>query len=153
TDPGWDGETALDLDMVSAGCPDCKILLVQADSSDGSNLGIAVNTAASLGAHAISQSFGGSEDGTEPQQDGMYFDHPGVLITASSGDSGFAGGAQYPATSVKVLAVGGTSLTTAAGARGWSERAWRGAGSGCSGSEAKPSWQTDVGCTRRVEAD
>ena len=51
-------------------------------------------------------------------------------MTASSGDSGF--GTSYPANSRYVTAVGGTSLFTAANARGWTETAWTGAGSGCS---------------------
>ena len=38
-------------------------------------------------------------------------------------------------------------------ARGWTETAWSGAGSGCSAYEAKPSWQTDTGCAKRTVAD
>ena len=33
------------------------------------------------------------------------------------------------------------------------ESAWSGAGSGCSAYEAKPSWQTDTGCSRRTVSD
>jgi subtilase family serine protease len=75
-----------------------------------------------------------------------------VAITASSGDSGF--GVIWPAASQYVTAVGGTSLKTASGARGWSETAWSGAGSGCSAFEPKPTaWQKDTGCARRTVAD
>jgi subtilase family serine protease len=74
-------------------------------------------------------------------------------VTASSGDSGYAAGPQFPATSPHVTAVGGTHLVTAANSRGWTETVWSGAGSGCSTIYAKPAWQTDTGCTKRVEAD
>jgi hypothetical protein len=49
-DSGWAGETALDLDMASAACPKCKIVLVQADDDNGDGLMIAQKTAATLGA-------------------------------------------------------------------------------------------------------
>ena len=38
-------------------------------------------------------------------------------------------------------------------ARGWTETAWSGSGSGCSAYEPKPAWQTDSGCARRTVAD
>jgi hypothetical protein len=50
SDPGWDQEQALDLDMVSAMCPKCKLLLVQANSVSGKDLYTAVSEAAKLGA-------------------------------------------------------------------------------------------------------
>jgi subtilase family serine protease len=55
-----------------------------------------------------------------------------------------------------VVAVGGTSLARATtSARGWTETAWSGAGSGCSSYNTKPSWQGSVNtaCTRRGETD
>ena len=58
---GWAQETALDLDMVSAMCPNCKIILVEANSASFADLAAAENTAASLGAHVISNSYGGGE--------------------------------------------------------------------------------------------
>ena len=147
---GWAQETALDLDMASAMCPSCKILLVQASSSSYANFATAENTAAALGAHVISNSYGGSESGTTSYE--SAYNHPGVAITVSSGDSGY--GVQFPASSPHVTAVGGTSLSTASGtSRGWSETAWSGAGSGCSTVYAKPSWQTDGGCSMRTVAD
>ena len=69
----------------------------------------------------------------------------------SSGDSGY--GVEYPAASQYVTAVGGTSLSKNSSARGWTESAWSGAGSGCSAYEPKPSWQHDAGCSRRTVAD
>ena len=79
------------------------------------------------------------------------YDHPGVAIIASSGDSGY--GVSWPASSRYVTAVGGTTLTQSAGGRGWTETAWSGSGSGCSAYEPKPTWQTDKGCARRTVAD
>jgi subtilase family serine protease len=149
TDVGWDQETALDLDMASAICPSCQILLVEADTNSNANLSAAVNEAASLGAHVISNSYGGGESGTTAFE--AAYDHPGIAITASSGDGGF--GVEFPASSPHVTAVGGTSLRTAANARGWTETAWSGAGSGCSTVYAKPAWQTDTGCANRTVAD
>ena len=153
---GWAQEISLDLDMVSAICPNCHILLVEATTSSLVNLGTAVNEAAALGANAISNSYGGGESSNDPSYDSSYYNHPGIAITASSGDSGY--GAQYPAASQYVTSVGGTSLTRASNARGWSESVWSGAGSGCSAYDAQPSWQSSVGaitavCGKRAIAD
>jgi hypothetical protein len=104
-----------------------------------------------MGAFAISNSYGGSEDSSITSADSQYFNHPGIFITASSGDDGY--GASYPATSAHVTAVGGTSLSTSTNSRGWNETAWNGAGSGCSKYIAKPSWQHDTSCTKRMMAD
>jgi subtilase family serine protease len=149
TDTGWSQESALDLDMASAICPSCKLILVEASSASFQNLATAVNTAASLGAHVISNSYGGGESGAASFD--SFYTHPGVAITASSGDSGF--GVEFPASSPHVTAVGGTSLRVASNTRGWTETAWNGAGSGCSTVFAKPSWQTDPGCANRTVAD
>jgi subtilase family serine protease len=148
TNTGWDQEQALDLDMVSAMCPNCRILLVQASSATLGNLAAAENTAAS-GAHVISNSYGGGESGSTSVE--SAYNHPGVAITVSTGDSGY--GVQFPASSPHVTAVGGTSLTQASNARGWAESAWSGGGSGCSTVYAKPTWQKDTLCTMRMEAD
>jgi subtilase family serine protease len=153
---GWAQEISLDLDMVSAICPNCHILLVESNSAFMSDLGSAVNEAAALGANVISNSYGGGDSSSDSSYDASYFNHPGVVITASTGDSGY--GVQYPAASQYVTAVGGTSLTTASNSRGWSETAWNGAGSGCSSYETQPSWQSAVSnitanCAGRAVAD
>ena len=142
---GWSSEIMLDMEMVSAICPNCHILLVEASSPSTANLGTAVNTAVAQGAVAVSNSYGGSESSSETSADNSYYKHAGVAIVASSGDSGY--GVEYPAASPYVTAVGGTSLTRASNARGWSESVWstsstEGAGSGCSAYEPKPSFQT-----------
>jgi hypothetical protein len=150
-DTGWGGEISLDLDMVSAACPGCKIILVEANSASNDDLGAAVNAAAALGANAISNSYGGSESSSDTSTDTQYYNHPGILITASAGDNGY--GVEYPAAGEYVLGVGGTSLTTSTSTRGWAEAAWSDGGSGCSAYEKKPSFQTDTGCSKRTVAD
>ncbi|MFF0788111.1 putative Ig domain-containing protein [Streptomyces spiralis] len=155
-DTGWAGEEALDIDMVSAVCPNCNIILVEANSATDTDLGTAENEAVALGAKFVSNSWGGGEASNQTTEDSQYFRHPGVAITVSAGDSGY--GAEYPATSQYVTAVGGTALTTASNSRGWSESVWHtnsteGTGSGCSAYDPKPSWQTDTGCAKRMEAD
>src|SRR3954469_23049648 len=138
---GWAQEISLDLDMVSAVCPNCRILLVEASSASYANLGTAVNRAAAMGATQISNSYGGAEFSSVSSYDSSYYKHPGVDVTVSSGDDGY--GVGFPASSQYVTAVGGTSLVQATSGRGWSETAWSGAGSGCSGYIAKPAWQHD----------
>jgi subtilase family serine protease len=157
TDTGWAGEESLDVDMVSAVCPQCHILLVEASSASDADLYTAEDYAA---AHAtfVSNSWGGNEYSGEVTDDNNHFNHPGHVITASAGDSDT--GAQFPATSQFITTVGGTSLTRASNARGWSEVVWKtstteGTGSGCSSMISKPSWQnvSTGSCTRRAEAD
>jgi hypothetical protein len=151
---GWAQEISLDLDMASAICPKCNLLLVEASSNSWANLGAAVNrAAATAGVVAISNSWSSNEFSSETNStyDGGYFNHPGIAITAASGDSGY--GVQYPASSRNVIGVGGTHLTKSGSPATYSETVWKGAGSGCSAYETKPSWQTDTGCTRRTVAD
>ncbi|HET9075094.1 MAG TPA: S53 family peptidase [Solirubrobacteraceae bacterium] len=154
---GWAEEESLDVDMVSAICPQCNIVLVEANKPSTADLGTAVNTAASLGATEISNSYGGNESTNDPTYDSQYYNHPGIAVTASSGDSGY--GVEYPAASPDVTAVGGTSLSRASGTtRGWSETAWSGAGAGCSADDPQPAWQSAVvnlaaACANRAVAD
>jgi hypothetical protein len=151
---GWEAEESLDFDMVSAICPRCSILLVQAKSTSIADLGTAENTAVSMGAKFVSNSWSGSEFSGETSYD-TYFNHPGAAIAFASGDSGYGSG--YPASSQYVTSVGGTTLTTSNGTR-TGETAWNGTGSGCSADEAKPAWQTAdsnalSGCLNRTEND
>jgi Subtilase family len=152
TDVGWAAEISLDVDMVSAVCPNCQILLVEANSNDNDNLYAAVNRAVGMGARHVSNSWGGPERSDQTDTDNSVFNHPGVAITASTGDSGI--GPQYPATSRFVTAVGGTSLFRSSSGRGFTETAWPGAGSGCSAFDARAPWQNvPTGCGQRAEAD
>jgi len=149
-DIGWAQESALDVDMASAMCPNCQIWLVEANNNSFKHLAKAVDKAAQLGAHVISNSYGGG-DGAGAAKFEPSYNHPGIAITASSGDSGY--GSQTPAAMPHVIAVGGTRLVHDGSERGWGETVWSGAGSGCSKHYDKPSWQTDVGCKTRMEAD
>jgi subtilase family serine protease len=150
-DAGWSLEIALDVEIVHAICPNCKILLVEASSNSFVNL-IAAEDYAIAHATIVSNSWGGSEfpSETTSSYDG-HFNHIGHPITFSSGDNGY--GAEYPAASQYVTAVGGTTLTLNSNNTYKSETVWSGAGSGCSAYEPKPTWQVDTGCVRRTVAD
>jgi subtilase family serine protease len=137
TDPGWALEIALDVETAHQICQNCKILLVEANTASFSNLATAVNTAARLGADAISNSYGGSELSTTIN--GAY-NHSGIAITASSGDNGY--GVETPASYNTVIAVGGTSLKITSSNGYSSESVWSGAGSGCSSYFSARSFQT-----------
>ncbi|MFC4505626.1 MULTISPECIES: S53 family peptidase [Streptomyces] len=155
-DSGWAEEESLDLDMASAVCPNCNILLVEATSASMANLGKSVNEAVALGAKYVSNSYGGSESSSDTSYDTSYFKHAGVAITVSAGDEGY--GAEYPAASRYVTSVGGTALSSSSTTRGWTEKVWNtssteGTGSGCSAYDAKPTWQTDTGCSKRTISD
>ncbi|MHB8334779.1 MAG: S53 family peptidase [Acidimicrobiales bacterium] len=146
----WSEEISLDLDMVSAICPNCKILLVEASSASITDLGTAVKYAAS-NANVVSNSYGAAEFSGETTYD-SYYKHQGVPITVSAGDNGY--GVEYPAASPYVTAVGGTTLVKDSSTRGWSESVWSGSGSGCSAYEPNPGWQPTNQCAKgRTVAD
>lgn len=152
-DDGWALEESLDLDMASAVCPNCKIVLAEGNTNFDNDLESTEDEAASLGANVISDSWGEPEFGAASPAAACvsHFSHPGVAITASSGDSGF--GVIFPSTCASVISVGGTTLFQDNSARGWGELAWVGAGSGCSGYITKPAWQRDRLCGKRTAAD
>jgi subtilase family serine protease len=149
-DVGWSEEISLDLDMASAICPNCHILLVEAKTNSLANLSTAENRAATMGANVISNSYGAGD--LPDSQYGAAYNHPGIAITVSSGDSGF--GVQFPASSHYVTAVGGTHLVMSGTTR-VSETAWSGAGSGCSIYNTALSGQAgfNTGCSLRAVAD
>jgi hypothetical protein len=190
---GWDVEIATDVEVAHSVCQTCRIRLVEANSAEYPALEAAERTAArpagegGAGATEISNSWGGEE----PASDGSAFNHPGTVITASAGDNGYLNwteaetaaaekrsyysGADYPASSPRVVAVGGTELTLTTSGTRQSERVWNedpnpeagnsgGGGGGCSSvfapqpwQRAVPDWST-VGCEssgppRRAVAD
>ncbi len=158
----WELETSLDMDMVSAACPHCHILLVEATNAAAKNTGASVNTAVALGATEVSNSYGYPEDykpwcgATGCTRFASDYEHAGIPVTASAGDSSYRDegfGVSFPAAVPTVIAVGGTNLYKAKNARGWREVAWEETGSGCSEFEPKPAWQTDTGCCKRTEND
>jgi subtilase family serine protease len=151
-DLAWSKEISLDLDMVSAACPECRIALVEAGGQDVPSLGVAENLAASLpGVVAIANSWGVAESAQQLGWD-HFFHHPAIAVVVASGDLGYQ--AVYPAASPDVTAVGGTTLRRSSHSpRGWVETAWSSSGSGCSAFEPKPVWQHDPSCGHRAIAD
>src|SRR5271165_1817114 len=152
-DGGWAIEEATDLAAVSALCPDCHLLLVEASSTAWPDMVTAMQTAAQLGARQISDSWSAVAASQPPGQ--LAF--PGVAVIAASGDSGYVGsGADYPAAADGVTAAGGTTLQSAAGPgnpRGFTETAWSGSGSGCVSAAPKPAFQSTTGCSGRAYVD
>jgi subtilase family serine protease len=152
---GWGVEETLDVAMVSAACPLCKIIMVESARSAFGDLAAAEDTAVRLGAQVVSNSYGGREDGFT-QAEARHYIHPGHVIVAASGDSGFTA-AVFPANLANVTGAGGTTLARATNARGWTETVWNGgggaSGSGCSAYVAKPAWQHDPHCPGRASAD
>jgi hypothetical protein len=146
----WAGEISIDVQMARAICQSCKILLVEASSEEFGDLGTAVNAAVKAGATEISNSYGGAEEHGYAVLGTTYFDHPGVVLAASSGDCGYfnkacpgeATAANFPADSPDVLAVGGTSLNESKGS--WSSTVWNEGGSGCSKVFDAAPWQSAV---------
>ena len=176
----YDLETSLDVQMISAICPNCNILLVEANAPTAGDEIAAVNTAEQADAVSLSWAWDG-----EPFTQSPFNAHPNSVIVAASGDwgagcdIGLRGGTAPPACepcSFKdVVCVGGTTLTpNSYVSRGFDEVVWDGlsntsnecpsihggsttfscaTGSGCSGQIAKPAWQNDTGCVTRSESD
>ncbi len=162
----WASEISIDVQMAHAICQSCHILLVETDTEEFSDLAKGVNAAVKLGATEVSNSYGGTEEGSDAELESSSYNHPGTVITASSGDCGYYNklcpelvpGAEFPADSPHVLSVGGTSVHESGGV--WTSTAWEEGGSGCSVVFNAPFWQTSVanfaatGCgSGRAEAD
>ena len=156
-DCGWDVELSLDMEMVSAGCPNCNVVVMEASTSNLSDLGTAVDSAVKkVGATVVSNSYQGGGGGSKKdlKQEAKYFDHPGAIILASSGDGGYENTEGIPAAFASVVAVGGTTLSYAG--KRISETVWDGSGSGCNNAVKKPSWQTGAAgtdCSGRTAND
>ena len=166
----WATEISIDVQMVHAICQDCHVLLVEANSEEFTDLGAAVNAAVKAGATEVSNSYGGPEEpalaNLFSELNSSYYEHSGVVITASSGDCGYLnegcsgrpGTADFPASSPDVVAVGGTTLTKRKEV--WSSTVWEGSGGGCSQIFTAAPWQSGVanfaatGCeSQRLVAD
>jgi hypothetical protein len=144
---GWGQEASIDTQIASAVCPNCKLVVVEASSDSPAALLSAARTAVAHGATVVSNSYSMNESAAE--DDAGYA--IGVPFVFGAGDSG--AGAQWPAASTHVIAVGGTSLARDGSARGWSESVWSGSGGGCSAYVAKPAWQADTECANRTAND
>ena len=153
-DDGWAQETSLDIEMASAICPHCSILLVEAKIPTMANFDRAVSVAAEFkGVKSISNSYGGSDNGEFKYPSFAAASAKGIAVVASSGDSGY--GASAPASFASVIAVGGTSLRLDARGKWDSETAWTKAGSGCSTYNRAAAWQPVfmTGCAGKMAAD
>ncbi len=158
-EPGWGVETTLDVEMVSAACPECRIMLVEAGAPGITQLGTSNEEAVRLGGTTVSNSWGSAGEFSEETEYNHYFDHPGTPAFFAGGDEGY--GAKYPASSPYVVAVGGTELRKEpSSSRGWEELVWNrkaekggATGSGCSKYEPKPAWQHDPACSKRMAND
>ncbi len=137
----WDLETALDVEWAHAIAPTAKILLVEASTASGKNLLAAVDyVAKKKDVRAVSMSWGGAEFPEETTLDSHFTSASKASFFASSGDSG--SGVSWPASSPKVIAVGGTSIALSAQRKFIKETAWLGSGGGVSAYEKEPGFQS-----------
>jgi hypothetical protein len=164
-------EVALDVEAVRGVCNTCHILLVEAASSNIASIAVAENTAIRLGATEVANAFGEPEQ-TESKKVIAAFNHPGVVITAATGDDGWYGwdlannpgqlsqnAAEFPSTTSTVVAVGGTEMGVSQDGSRAFESVWNedgvedsngmangiaegASGGGCSELFKAPSWQT-----------
>ena len=146
-------ETALDLDMASAACPKCKLLLLQlppidafADSTKQlhaaeDHFAAAVQTAKSRGAKAVSISYGYPTDSYDATgSPATKMNVTGMTVTASTGDYGYNGlFPPWPQVLPSVVAVGGTELSQSSSGA-WHDAVWDGGGSGCSAGLTRPAY-------------
>ncbi len=160
-DNGFGAEADLAVETVHGICQNCRILLVEASSTDNGDLAAAVDTAARLGAKVISTSYTLAEP-LDAVALAAHYEHPGVVITAAAGDHGYGDGPQFPASIPGVVAVGGTHLEVGGNGQYVRESAWSSSGlsggSGCSAKFPAASWQlpasNSVGCAgQRTIAD
>jgi hypothetical protein len=152
TNTGWGEEESLDLDAVSALCPNCHILLVEANSAGTSDLETAEQAALASGATLISNSWGGQQ---APGYAASDFSRAGVAVLAATGDWRYNSDDElpgWPASLASVDAIGGTTLTASTTPRGFTETGWADTTSGCA-DQAKPVYQTDTGCAGRAYGD
>ncbi len=162
---GWSVEESLDVETVRSVCQECKIILVEANSNSISDLATADEEAYSLGATEVSNSWGGTESSGDTSYE-ADFNHPGIVVTASTGDSGYfnwdkfadANAPNFPSSFGDVVAVGGTSLSLNSNGTRNAETVWDddnlgavnptgnggSSGGGCSTVFPAPSWQTSV---------
>ena len=143
----WGREIDLDVEMVSASCPNCTIYLIEANTFDIANLDKAEAAAVTLGAHITTNSW--LCHPITSCLDQKDFDTPGVTYVANAWDNAYGVGA--PMAFPTVVSVGGTILSRSGST--YSEVVWSDTGGGCAMNVAKPSWQHDPGCSGRTTND
>jgi kumamolisin len=144
-DTGWGVEEDLDIEWAHAMAPSAKIYLVEACSSNYSDLLIAEDMAAAkvlaAGGGDVSNSWGSGEFSGENGYDSHFLafqlNLPGITFFASAGDSGL--GAAYPSSSPWVVSAGGTTVNRDVNGNFLSESCWSGSGGGISAQEV---WQS-----------
>ncbi len=146
---GWGSEIDLDVDMVSASCPNCTIDLIEVSDYNGRSIATAERKAAKLGAHVVSNSFGCVRCLGPRQVLEKAFEIPGVTHVVSAGDRGYL--TDVPMEFGSVVSVGGTILSRSGSV--YSEVVWPDTGGGCATHFAKPSWQDDPSCSGRTTND
>jgi hypothetical protein len=148
---GWASEVSIDVQMAHGICQTCHILLVEAKTEEFSDLAAGVNAAVDLGATEVSNSYGSTEETGLKELESSSYNHPGVVLTVSSGDCAYLNracpeelpeGTEFPADSPHVVAVGGTSVHESGGV--WTSSVWKDGGSGCSALFSAPLWESGV---------
>jgi hypothetical protein len=161
-DSGWELEISLDLDAVSALCPNCHIDLIEANTSGPSDLAAAQLEAGILTPNVISDSWDQALSGRQARNFPTTGDYTfgGITTVAASGDAGYPGSStnDFPAALPGVTAAGGTTLqpnstSGVQNVRGFTETAWSGTGSGCNLGATQPSYQAGYACTGRSYSD
>jgi subtilase family serine protease len=145
TSTGFLIESALDLEWAHAMAPNAPIFLIEAANNSLVNLGNAANVGGQLvaasGGGEVSISFGGREFTQETLFD-PFFDVPGAVFLASSGDSP---GVSYPSASPNVISAGGTSISrNRTTGDFFLESTWQDAGGGPSQVEPRPAFQDRI---------
>ena len=151
TNEGWSIEESLDVEWAHALAPAATILVVEAQSQSRQSLINAVNAARHTpGVDVISMSWGFPESANESTYNNIFTTppgHRGITFLAASGDSGAAGGPEWPSVTPSVVAVGGTTLNVSFSGRYESETAWVDSGGGLSRYEGEPGYQRSVQVT------
>jgi hypothetical protein len=149
---GWGGEESLDTEMVSAVCPTCKIVLIEATNQSNTNL-LAAEALASASYKYISNSWSVHESEQLHECCDSYFEQPGILYTAASGDNGHVAKSWWPPVIPNVVAVGETQITSLSPRM---ESAYPGSASSCSTIYPRPAFQEAIWsppCTMRANVD
>jgi hypothetical protein len=147
TSGGWAAESDSDVEIVSAVCGNCQIVLAEAASNNINDLAAAVNAATGAGATVINASFGANESPWQTNLESAFEPAP-VKVVAAAGDS--AGQVLFPADATNVIAVAGTTLNVSGTTM--SQSLWQNSGGGCSRVFAAPPYQPGW-CTNRSIAD
>ena len=145
-DSGWEIEASLDVQWSHAMAPEAKIVLVEAASSNLSDLlaaeDVASNMVNAAGGGEVSNSWGARANFSARLLTTRTSSKPNVVFFASSGDSP---GTIWPGTSPNVVSAGGTTVRrNPSTAMFMAEIPWDSAGGGISSQEPRPSYQAGI---------